>query len=130
MAAGSFDVVDGAGPEYVFDRERGYRCDKVTGVAVCVHPFRVGLAPGRYASKGEEVRDFAQGAVFVPSPGQLELPAAVDDLEAWMVAVVRSAAPEQMASALEHAEMVAAERFDPVAVVEALRHVLTHELAG
>lgn len=128
LGLGCFDVVDSPGPRYRFDREVGYRVDTVTDAAVCVHPFRVGLAPGAYATAGIEVRSVSEGAVFDPSADQLNLPSDLDDLEAWFVAVLRVAEPNQMASALDHAQAVAAERFEVGEIVGALRRVLAHEL--
>jgi hypothetical protein len=130
LGPGGFDVVDCPGARYRLDRDLGYRVDVETGTAVCVHPFRVGLAPGAYASAGPELRPVEAGAVFTPSPEQLALPDAVDDLEAWLIAMLRTADPTMMASALEQAEAIAAERFSGDQIVGALRRVLAHELAG
>lgn len=69
-------------------------------------------------------------AVFVPGVDQLELPELIDDLEGWLIAMLRSAPPEHMGVALESAETVAAERFTTDQVVSALRRVLAVELAG
>jgi hypothetical protein len=93
-----------------------------------VHPFRVGLAPGAYASAGVAIRSVEDGVLFSPSEQQLQLPAHVDDLEAWLIAVLRTAEPEQMASALDQAEAIAGQRFTSGQVVDALRRVLAHEL--
>jgi hypothetical protein len=128
LGPGCFDVVDQPGPRYRFDPAVGHRVDAETGVAVCVHPFRVGLPAARYASGGVAVESVAEGAVFTPSADQLTLPDGADDLEAWLIAMLRTAPPEQMASALDHAESVAAQRFAPAEVVGALRRVLAHEL--
>lgn len=130
LGPGGFDVVDCPSARYRFDRERGYRVDVETGVAVCVHPFRVGLAPGAYASAGVAMRPVEAGVVFTPSVDQLVLPEQVEDLEAWLIAMLRSAEPTAMASALEQAEAIAAQRFSSEEIVGALRRILAHELAG
>jgi hypothetical protein len=130
LGTGCFDVVDGPGARFRFDRTAGHRVDVETGTPVCVHPFRVGLAPGAYGSVGLAVRSVEEGALFSPSEGQLVLPADGDDLEAWLIAVLRIAEPDQMASALDQAEAIAAERFTSGEVVDALRRVLAHELPG
>jgi hypothetical protein len=128
LGPGCFDVVDQPDRRYRFDPRVGHRVDAETGVAVCVHPFRVGLAPGAYASAGVAVRSVAEGAMFTPSADQLALPHDADDLEAWLIAMLRTAEPDQMASALDHAETLASERFSPDKIVNALRRVLAHEL--
>lgn len=128
LGPGCFDVVDRPSARYRFDRQAGHRVDRETGVAVCVHPFRVGLAPGAYASAGVDVRSVAEGAVFAPSADQLTLPSEVDDLEAWLIAMLRSAEPDQIASALDQAEAAASKRFTSAEIVNALRRVLAHEL--
>ena len=43
-----FDVIDGPDREYAYDEQVGWRVN-AAGTAVCVHPFRVGMPPGRYA---------------------------------------------------------------------------------
>ncbi|MFC5183464.1 hypothetical protein [Actinomadura harenae] len=146
LGVGEFDVADRPGARYTFDRERGYRVDTVTGHPVCVHPFRVGLEPGPYASAADGWPDPAElppdpldpaharrpaGAprgVFVPAPEQLELPESVDDLEGWLVAMLRTAPDDAMASALDQAETIAGERFSGEQIVTALRRVLATEL--
>lgn len=131
LGLGCFDVVDQPGPRYRYDAQRGHRIDAETGVAVCVHPFRVGLAPGAYASAGADPRLAAEGgAVFTPSADQLVLPGDTDDLEAWLIAMLRTAEPDQMGSALAQAEAAASERFASTDVIAALRRVLAHELPG
>jgi hypothetical protein len=129
LGPGGFDVVDGPRAGCRFDPAVGCRVDGRSGVPVCVHPFRVGLAPGAYASAGVPVRVVGEGAVFTPSPNQLVLPDRIEDLEAWFIAVVRSAAPAEIGSALEQAETAAAERFTGDEVLGALRRVLAG-LAG
>ncbi|MEV5573962.1 hypothetical protein AB0L06_28325 [Spirillospora sp. NPDC052269] len=136
-----FDVVGKPGARYNFDRERGYRVDTATGHPVCVHPFRVGLEPAPYASAADgrpdpaDPLDPAQATrppsaprdVFFPAPEQLELPESVDDLEGWLVAMLRTAPDDAMASALDQAETIAAHRFTTEQIVEALRRALATE---
>jgi hypothetical protein len=71
-------------------------------------------------------------AVFTPSPDQLVLPDHVDDLEGWLIAILRTAASEQMAAALSHAEQAAicSGRFTGEQIVTSLRRVLAYELSG
>ncbi|MPZ28473.1 MAG: hypothetical protein GEV12_19200, partial [Micromonosporaceae bacterium] len=64
-----------------------------------------------------------------PAAEDLELPEDLVDLEAWLVAVLRVAAPSRLASALAEAEAAALERFAPRDVVAAMRRVLAFELA-
>lgn len=125
MGPGAFDVADRPGRGR-YDPTLGYRIDSVTGVALCVHPYRVGLTPGRYASRGEAV----EVPSVTPTPGveHLELPEDPADLEAWLVATLRVAPPAAMASALERAEAIASQRFAPELLVVALRRVLSVEL--
>lgn len=124
-------MVDQPGPRYRLDGQVGHRIDAESGVAVCVHPFRVGMAPGAYASSGLDPRLAAEGgAVFTPTADQLALPSDVDDLEAWLIAMLRTAEPEQMASALSQAEAAASRCFAPEEIVTALRRVLAHGLPG
>lgn len=122
------------------------RVDGTTGTPICVHPFRVGLLPGRYASAGQPLPATSEPAaggrkpiggldwpgvpreVFIPTKEQLELPEDVEDLEAWLIAMLRTAAHNAMASALEQAEATAAERFTGEQIVTAMRRVLAYEL--
>lgn len=123
------------------------RVDGATGVPTCVHPFRLGLPPGAYASAGQPLPELAQGCgdqrrpipalghalpvaseVFIPTPEQLVLPEDAEDLEAWLIAMLRTAGHNEMASALDQAEAKAAERFTGEEIVTALRRVLAYEL--
>lgn len=52
LPAGRFDVHERPGPDSPFDPATGDRVGP-GGVAVCVHPFRIGVPPGRYASADE-----------------------------------------------------------------------------
>jgi hypothetical protein len=126
LGPGQFDVVDRPGPEFAYNRDIGWRVT-AQGVAVCVHPYRVGLPVGRYASAGEPVP--VEAPRPAPTSGALQLPADVVDLEGWLVAVLRDAPDEEIFTAVARAERLAAERFDPKQVVAAMRRVLSVELA-
>lgn len=146
LAAGAFDVVAGPGRQFLYRPDLEYRVDVETGVPTCVHPFRVGLPPAPYASAGavlpgpeveRPARPVKQSRsvrvalpVFVPTAEQLVLPEHVDDLEGWLIAMLRTAAPDAMDSALAQAEHVASERFSGGEIVAALRRVLASELSG
>ncbi len=52
--AGGFDVYERPAPDCPFDPADGFRYT-ADRVPVCVHPYKVGLPPGRYASEGEPV---------------------------------------------------------------------------
>ncbi len=55
---------------------------------MCVHPYRVGLPPGRYACAGtRHCRRRQRRRCRSLRPGALELPERLDDLERWLVAV-------------------------------------------
>jgi hypothetical protein len=82
-----------------------------------------------YASAAEPLPSLDVPAP-VPSAEQLELPEDVTDLEGWLIAVLRVADPERMASALFRAETTAGERFASKDVVAAMRRVLANELAS
>ena len=129
LGPGGFDVADRPDRDRRYDPAVGYRVEAATGVAVCVHPFRVGLPPGRYASAGQPLPAAGRPRP-VPTAAALALPDDVVDLEAWLIAVLRLAAPEELASALRRAEAVACRRFAPRVVVAAMRRVVEHELAG
>lgn len=148
LAAGQFDVIAAPGTGYQYSPELDVRVDVVTKQPTCVHPFRVGLPPGLYLSAGTPVpapgaerpeRPTRQGsgrrprsrwAVFTPTPEQLVLPEQLDDLEGWLIAMLRTAAPNEMDSALKQAESIASERFSSGDIIAALRRVLSSELAG
>ncbi len=128
LGLGEFDVSDRPGPESRYDPAVGYRVNSATLSPVCVHPFRVGLPVGRYASNHEPVPAFPEQPP-VPAPVHLELPGDLDDLEAWFIATLRVVDPDRMASALHKAEATAAGRFPARDVVAAMRRVLSVELA-
>lgn len=127
LGPGQFDVIDRPGPEFAYRPDLGWRAT-ANGVAVCVHPFRVGLPAGRYASDGELVPDHAPRPA--PTAAALELPADVVDLDGWLVAVLRQAPAEGIFAAVARAERLAAERFGAKEAVTALRRVLSVELAN
>jgi hypothetical protein len=128
LGLGRFDVVDRPGPDNRYDPAEGWRVNAHSGKPTCVHPFRVGLPAGLYASHGVPVAEIPQQPPK-PTPVQLELPADVTDLEAWLIAHLRVVEPDRMASALRRAEATAAERFSAKDIVAAMRRVLSTELA-
>lgn len=126
LGPGEFDVVDRPAGQFPYNREVGWRTDN-TGVAVCVHPYRVGLPAGRYASEGVPLPDLS-GPTPVPSPEALEFPKAEEDLEGWMVATLRVATPDTLMHQVALAEQLANREFPAAVVTDALRRVLSHEL--
>lgn len=127
LALGEFDVSDRPGGTSRYDRELGYRVDVVSGVPVCVHPYRVGLPAGAYCSAGVPVPAVPEEPP-APTRHALDLPDDATNLEAWIIAVVRAAGPDRIREALDAAETLASERFDERDVVTAMRRVLTVEL--
>ena len=144
LGPGAFDVV--ARPYTGQAFVNGMRVDGATGVPVCCHPFRLGAPPAPYASAGHPfpappARPAAGGRepirgmgwpgvtydVFVPTAEQLILPEDPQDLEAWMLALLRTAPDMALPSALEQAEGRARDsgRFAADEIVAALRRVLT-----
>jgi hypothetical protein len=128
LGPGEFDVVEGPGPDFRLDRAIGWRVDRRSGTAVCVHPYRVGLPSGRYVSAGQPLPEVTQGRP-APSAAAMVMPEDATDLEGWLVAVLRVAAPEELFDAIGRAEQAAAAHFAPDAVTQALRRVLSYELA-
>lgn len=95
-----------------------------------MHPFRLGIAPGEYASAGAPLPALDEReAVPAPPPEALVMPEVLDDLSAWMVAHLRLADRDEMFSVVARLERQAAERFAPGEVVTVLRRVLSVELA-
>jgi hypothetical protein len=127
LRPGQFDVLDRPARDYRYNRQIGWRIDP-EGNAVCVHPYRVGLPVGRYASQGAPLPDPATPRPE-PAAAALELPDDVTDLEGWLVAVLRVAKPDDLFGAVDRAEEVASQRFAPEVVTTALRQVLSYELA-
>ncbi len=153
LPAGRFDVYDKPTAASPFDPQTGYRYD-AQGVAVCVHPYKLGVPAGRYASAGEPFpalakpsrpkprRDEPVSVAVVrkrafpgpePMPSSLvsdadimagERPQVPAELLAWMRGLVSDAAPDDLASTLEQAELAARRKFPAEAVIEALRRVL------
>lgn len=127
LGPGQFDVVDQPGPDYRLNRQIGWRVNRA-GIAVCVHPYRVSLPAGWYASTGQPLPD-PSAPRPEPTAAALTLPDDVTDLEGWLVAVLRVADPDALFGAIAEAEQLASSRFTPEVVTEALRQVLSHELA-
>lgn len=130
LEPGQFDVIDAPARDYRLNRELGYRADKERN-PVCVHPYRIGIQPGRYASGDLPLPDPAAPA---PQPGAaaLELPEDIEDLDAldaWLIAVLRTAPDETLREDIDRAQEAAGQQFAPDAVTEALRRVLGKELA-
>ncbi|WP_250009724.1 hypothetical protein [Actinoplanes sp. M2I2] len=130
LGPGRFDVVARPSQDFAYRPEVGWRVGP-DGTAVCVHPYRVGMPPGRYASAGTPVPSTREATRTLPAPTAeaLKLPEHLDDLEGWLVAVLRTAAEDEIFGAVARAERQAGERFAPGAVVSALRRVLSRELA-
>ncbi|GGM14891.1 hypothetical protein ACFFX1_04210 [Dactylosporangium sucinum] len=122
LAVGAFDVSDRPRVESRYDPDLGYRVDRATRTPTCVHPYRVGLPPGRYASGEPLPADGDRRPA--PTEEDLVLPDDVTLLEAWLIAVVRRAPAPELARALRAAEERAAARFGTAATVDALRRVL------
>lgn len=129
LPAGQFDVTDRPGPWAPYNQAAGYRISRDTGTPVCVHPYRVGLPAGAYASAGIPV-PARPSASPTPTAAALELPDLDEDLEGWLVAVLRCARPEAMASALSRAETIALRRFPTPVVITAMRRVLSTQLVA
>ncbi|WP_230687203.1 hypothetical protein [Catellatospora vulcania] len=126
LAPGRFDVAARPGPDSRYEPATGWRVDLSTRAPTCVHPYRVGLPPGAYASAGAPL---PPRRPLPPDPRDLALPDDPTLLEAWFVAVLRSTEPERMRAALAQAEQVAGERFPGRTVVAAVRRVMSTELA-
>lgn len=127
LAPGEFDVLDAVARDYRLNRAIGWRVDD-DGNAVCVHPYRIGIPVGRYVSKHAPPPE-PSAVRPQPAPVALELPDEVTDLEAWLIAVLRTAEPEDLLGAIDRAEEAASKRFAPDVVTSALRQVLSYELA-
>lgn len=128
LGAGQFDVTDRPGPDSQYDPAAGYRVNRRTGAPTCVHPYRVGLPPGAYASARAPVPEALEEPP-APTPEALVLPDDVTDLEGWLIARVRAAGPDRMHRALAAAETEAVARFPTRTVVATMRQVMSVELA-
>lgn len=129
LGPGRFDVVARPARELAFNPQLGWRAT-VGGTPVCVHPYRVGMPPGAYASASQPLPDLTHLELVPPPPPEaLELPESLDDLSAWMVAHLRTAGPDQMFTVVAGLERAAVERFAPGEVVAVLRRVLSVEMA-
>lgn len=148
LPAGWFDVYERPTQECPFDPQSGFRY--AGGTPVCVHPYKVGLPAGRYASEGIPLPDLpvrppAPPPRPLPEPPVLRLgpaeppeedpaddaaimagerPDVPDELVARMRAVVASADPDDLEAALSEAELTARQNHPPDTVVEALRRAL------
>lgn len=101
-------------------------------VRVCVHPWRVRLPVGAYASAGVPVPDVADADdeyATTPPREALNPPTEVEDLHAWLTATLRLAGPAGLDAALDEAQTVAFDRFPQDTVLGALRDVLGREMA-
>ncbi|WP_236705609.1 hypothetical protein [Frankia sp. ACN1ag] len=116
---GRFDVVDGPQPGCRYDAATGYRREAASGVPVCIHPDRIGVRPGRYATAGER-----WPAPTSPAAAAGPMPTDAGALAGWMTALVRHAGPARVDAVLGDAEREAARSFPAVVVVEALRAAL------
>lgn len=115
---GAFDVVEKPSRESAYARQHGYRVDRATQTPVCVHPDRVGLPAGRYASDDEPLPADVEPAE--PPP----LPEGPDGLDAWLTGYLNSGPPGTFDKALGKAQDAALAVFPAAAVVDALRRVL------
>jgi hypothetical protein len=97
LRVGEFDVCDRPGPATRYDPVAGHRIHTITGLPECVHPFRVQMPAGRYASNGEPA----------PAPVELQPPDEATDLKAWLNARLRLAPVESMAAAPAEANATA-----------------------
>lgn len=128
LGPGEFDVVARPHTELAYRPDLGWRATPA-GVPVCVHPYRVGMPPGTYASTGQPIPALKDLQVDMVPPEALVLPEALDDLSGWMVAHLRTADADDMFRVVGRLEREAGERFAPGAVVQVLRRVLSVELA-
>lgn len=122
LPLGAFDVAPRPSPAVPFSADLGFRVAAATGVPTCVHAFRVGVPPAAYASEGVPLPTSA--APPPPAPEDLELPVDATLLEAWLLALVRSAPAGRLAVTLTRAERLASQRFPPAEILIAMRRVL------
>jgi len=150
LPAGQFDVYERPTRDCPFDPASGFRY--AGDIPVCVHPYKVGLPPGHYASAEAALPDVAprpRATERAPArpvpvrayPGPTSMIAAVpqtddaaimagarpavpEELLSWMRGLVADAAPDDLADTLGQAEEAALLKFSAESVVEALRRVL------
>jgi hypothetical protein len=118
LLPGEFDVSDRPGPASRYDPTAGYRINTTSGHPECVHPSRVRLPAGCYASADD------------PKPSPIRGPPPVDvaDLETWFSATLRAAPAESRAAVLADAETAARRQFPASDVLTAMRRALSVEL--
>ena len=151
LPAGWFDVYERPTSECPFEPQSGFRY--AGAIPVCVHPHKVGLPAGRYASEGlgipglPDVPPRPAPVAPIPAPEPSTPPAdraeppvdnqALDDaimagtrpevpdaLLSLLRGLVGGAAPDQLESVLARAEETARRSHDADVVLEALRRVL------
>ncbi|MFC5724009.1 hypothetical protein ACFP1Z_27965 [Streptomyces gamaensis] len=108
---GGFDVAERPSREYPFNPADGHRYT-AAGVPVCVHPEKVGVPPGRYATDG------------APLFSELRLPTASADLDRYLRDLMHSAAPGMLEQLIDQAVEQIPHVFPEVDVVQALRRAL------
>jgi hypothetical protein len=108
-----FDIAEGPG-QVRWQLRDGFRC-LPDGTPVCVHPDRVGLPPGRYASAGDRWPEGLSGGVVAGMPDEPSM------LAAWIAEVIRHASPERVGVVLGEIEAAAAARFGGDVVLAAIR---------
>ncbi|MEV6673467.1 hypothetical protein [Streptomyces sp. NPDC051162] len=109
---GEFDVAERPSREFPFDPSDGHRYT-AAGVPVCVHPEKVGMPPGKYATDGTAT-----------APG-LRLPDDITDLDPYLHDLMHSAAPGVLEGLIERAVQEIPRAFPEVDVVQALRRALS-----
>jgi hypothetical protein len=111
---GEFDVCDRPGPATRYDPTAGHRIHTVTGLPECVHPYRVQMPVGRYASNGEPAP---------AAPAQIPPPHETPDPQAWLAARLRVAPVESTATAQADTEVITNLRDTTDDVLAAMRRV-------
>ncbi|MEU3355783.1 hypothetical protein [Streptomyces sp. NPDC037389] len=108
---GGFDVAERLSREFPFDPVDGHRYT-AAGVPVCVHPEKVGVPPGKYAT---------DGVAWSP---ELQLPDNIADLDLYLHEVMHSAAPGVLEQIIEQVTQQIPRAFPDVDVVQVLRRAL------
>ena len=124
LPLGRFDVSERPDPATRYDPTAGHRINTITGLPECVHPHRIQLPTGRYASNGEPAPGPAQ---HQPQDPARQPPDEVGELEAWFTATLRQAPVESIAAALADAEAAAKRRLPAHDVTAAMRRALSPE---